>query len=82
MFGRVAGGIATLPAHEDYAPATPRRARPDGTAPIHLTITWEGNRLRLGTGAVVRPEHWDAEARRVKAQKGTLHASTPALTRA
>jgi hypothetical protein len=21
----------------------------DGTAPIHLTITWEGNHLRLGT---------------------------------
>ncbi|WP_082685119.1 Arm DNA-binding domain-containing protein [Hymenobacter sedentarius] len=31
----------------------------DGTAPIQLTITWEGNRLRVGTGAVVRPEHWD-----------------------
>ena len=55
----------------------------DGTAPIHLTITWEGNRLRLGTGAVVRPEHWDAEARQVKAQKGTPHASiSPRLNRA
>jgi len=55
----------------------------DGTAPIHLTITWEGNRLRLGTGAVVRPEHWDAEARQVKAQKGTPHASiNPRLNRA
>ncbi|MGI4760507.1 MAG: hypothetical protein ACRYF0_07370 [Janthinobacterium lividum] len=29
----------------------------DGTAPMHLTITWAGNRLRVGTGAVVRPEH-------------------------
>jgi len=28
----------------------------DGTAPIQLIITWEGNRLRLGTGVVVRPE--------------------------
>lgn len=55
----------------------------DGTAPIQLTITWEGNRLRLGTGAVVRPEHWDAEARQVKAQKGTPHASiNPRLNRA
>lgn len=55
----------------------------DGTAPIHLTITWEGNRLRLGTGAVVRPEHWDAEARQVKAQRGTPHASiNPRLNRA
>jgi hypothetical protein len=25
----------------------------DDTAPIQLTITWEGNRLRVGTGAVV-----------------------------
>jgi len=50
---------------------------------MHLTITWEGNRLRLGTGAVVRPEHWDAEARQVKAQKGTPHASiNPRLNRA
>jgi len=55
----------------------------DGTAPIQLTITWEGNRLRLGTGSVVRPKHWDAEARQVKAQKGTPHASiNPRLNRA
>jgi len=25
----------------------------DGTAPLQLTSTWEDNRLRLGTGAVV-----------------------------
>jgi hypothetical protein len=32
---------------------------------------------------VVRPEHWDAEARQVKAQKGTPHASiNPRLNRA
>lgn len=55
----------------------------NGTVPIQLTITWEGNRLRVGTGAVVRPEHWDAEARQVKAQKGTPHASiNPRLNRA
>ncbi|HEX8350207.1 MAG TPA: hypothetical protein VF598_09600 [Hymenobacter sp.] len=29
----------------------------DGTAPVQLTITWEGNRLRLGTEAVVKPKH-------------------------
>jgi integrase len=59
------------------------RMAADGTAPIHLTITWEGNRLRLGTGAVVRPEHWDEEQHQVKAQKGTPHASiNPRLNRA
>jgi integrase len=53
----------------------------DGTAPIHLTITWEGNRLRVGTGAVVRPEHWDGQ--QVKVQKGTPYATVnPRLNRA
>jgi integrase len=53
----------------------------DGTAPIQLTITWEGNRLRLGTGAVVRPEHWDGS--QVKVLAGTPHASiNPRLNRA
>lgn len=28
----------------------------DDTALIQLTISWEGNRLRLGTGAVIKPE--------------------------
>ena len=55
----------------------------DGTAPIQLTITWEGNRLRLGTGAVVRPEHWDEAAHQVKVQKGTPHETlNPRLNRA
>jgi hypothetical protein len=27
----------------------------DSTAPIHLTTTWEGSRIRLGTVAVVHP---------------------------
>gem|GEM_PF-5395771 len=66
----------TLPSHEratsdsnpTYRMTITRQLRlaalaADGTAPIYLPITWEGNRLRLGTGAVVRPEHWDAEAR-------------------
>ena len=28
----------------------------NGSAPIHLPLTWESNRLRLGTGVMVRPE--------------------------
>jgi len=55
----------------------------DGTAPIQLTITWEGNRLRLGTGAVVKPEHWDDEQHEVRAVRGTPHAGiNPRLNRA
>jgi hypothetical protein len=43
----------------------------DGTAPIQFTISWEGNRLRIDTGVVV------------KAQKDTPHASiNPRLNRA
>ncbi|MGI4733721.1 MAG: hypothetical protein ACRYG7_00920 [Janthinobacterium lividum] len=34
----------------------------DGTTTIQLTIIGEGNRLRVGTGAVVQPEHWDKKA--------------------
>lgn len=53
----------------------------DSTAPIQLTISWEGNRLRLGTGAVVKPEHWDGHE--VKVQKGAPYASiNPRLNRA
>jgi hypothetical protein len=47
----------------------------DGTAPVHLTISWEGNRLRVGTGVVVRPEHWDTQHHQVKVQRDTPHAS-------
>lgn len=55
----------------------------DGTASVHLTISWEGNRLRMGTGTVVRPEHWDAEHQQVKVQRGTPHDSVnPRLNRA
>lgn len=31
------------------------RLASDGTAQIQLTIAWEGNRLRLGTGAIIKP---------------------------
>ncbi|MGI4862975.1 MAG: tyrosine-type recombinase/integrase [Janthinobacterium lividum] len=59
------------------------RLASDGTAQIQLTIWWEGNRLRLGTGAVVKPEHWDEELHQVRAQRGTPHASVnPRLNRA
>jgi integrase len=55
----------------------------DGTAPIQLTITWEGNRLRVGTGAVVKPEHWDEKSQEVKVQRGSPHESiNPRLNRA
>jgi hypothetical protein len=33
------------------------RLTADGTAQIQLTIWWKGNRLCLGTGTVVLPEH-------------------------
>ncbi|MGI4762531.1 MAG: phage integrase SAM-like domain-containing protein [Janthinobacterium lividum] len=57
------------------------RLAADGTAQIQLTIWWEGNRLRLGTGAVVLPEHWDGQ--QVKVGKSTPHASiNPRLNRA
>ncbi|RZK28648.1 MAG: hypothetical protein EOO61_21775, partial [Hymenobacter sp.] len=59
------------------------RLASDGTAQIQLTIWWEGNRLRLGTGAVVKPEHWDEDLHQVRAQRGTPHASVnPRLNRA
>lgn len=55
----------------------------DGTAPVQLTVTWEGNRLRVGTGVTVKPEHWDAEAQQVRTVRGTPHASVnPRLNRA
>ena len=57
------------------------RLAADGTAQIQLTIWWEGNRVRLGTGAVVLPEHWDGQ--QVKVRPGTPHASiNPRLNRA
>lgn len=51
------------------------RLAADGTAQIQLTIAWEGNRLRLGTSAVVKPEHWDEEQHQVRTVKGTPHAA-------
>ena len=57
------------------------RLAADGTAPVQLTISWEGHRLRLGVGVVVRPAHWDGQ--QVKVQPGTPHAAVnPRLNRA
>ncbi|WP_262885689.1 hypothetical protein [Hymenobacter ginkgonis] len=44
-----------MAAYEDYPPAAPRH--PSYGRYIQLTISWEGNRLRVGTRAVVRPEY-------------------------
>lgn len=59
------------------------RLAADGTAQIQLTIWWEGNRIRLGTGAVVRPEHWDDDGHEVRAVRGAPYAViNPRLNRA
>ncbi|RZK31422.1 MAG: hypothetical protein EOO61_18035, partial [Hymenobacter sp.] len=59
------------------------RISADGTAQILLTIWWEGNRVRLGTGAVVRPEHWDDDGHEVRAVRGAPYAAVnPRLNRA
>lgn len=53
----------------------------EGLAPIRLVVSWEGKRLRIGTGCLVKPEHWDAKAKLVKVQPGTQHSSiNPLLT--
>ncbi|MBO0360641.1 tyrosine-type recombinase/integrase [Hymenobacter sp. BT186] len=51
-----------------------------GLAPIQMTICWAGHRLRIGSGEVVRPEHWDEENHKVKAVKGSYyHQINPKL---
>lgn len=44
-----------------------------GYAPIHVTICWDGHRLRLSSGERVRPEHWDEENHKVKSVKGSYY---------
>jgi hypothetical protein len=51
----------------------------NGTPPIQLTIIWEGNRLRVGTEAVVRPEHWDEKAKLVKVQATIIEGKSQML---
>lgn len=53
----------------------------DGLAPIRLVVNWEGQRLRVGTGCLVKPEHWDAKQQLVQVRPGTQHSSiNPVLT--
>ncbi|MGI4760548.1 MAG: phage integrase SAM-like domain-containing protein [Janthinobacterium lividum] len=55
----------------------------DGLAPIQLVVSWEGKRVRLATGCVVKPEQWDAKTKLVKVQNGTPHNTiNPRLTKA
>ena len=59
------------------------RLAADGTAEIQLTINWEGNRLRLGTGAAVLPVQWDEQLQLVRVAKGSPYAAVnPRLNRA
>ena len=53
----------------------------DGLTPIRLVVSWEGKRLRIGTGCLVKPEHWDAKTQLVQVRPGTAHSSiNPLLT--
>jgi len=53
----------------------------EGLAPIRLVVSWEGKRLRIGTGCLVKPAHWDAGLQLVQVRAGTSHASiNPLLT--
>ena len=44
-------------------------------APIQLTISWDGHRLREATGELTRPEWWDSTNRCVRAVKGSYYAN-------
>ena len=53
----------------------------DGLAPIRLVVSWEGKRLRIGTGCLVKPVHWDGGQQLVQVRPGTSHSSiNPLLT--
>lgn len=53
----------------------------DGLAPIRLVVSWDGKRLRIGTGCLVKPEHWDTKLQLVQVRPGTAHSSiNPMLT--
>jgi integrase len=53
----------------------------DGLAPIRLVVSWEGKRLRVGTGCLVNPDHWDTKQQLVQVRPGTQHSSiNPVLT--
>jgi integrase len=54
-----------------------------GFAPIQMTVSWEGNRIRVATGCLVLPEHWDEKLQLVQVRPGTQHSSiNPRITAA
>lgn len=61
-----------------------------GYAPIQLTVSWAGQRVREATGELTRPEWWDKDTQLVRNVKGSysgnindrLHALQNALERA
>jgi hypothetical protein len=61
-----------------------------GFAPIQLTVSWAGLRVREATGELTRPEWWDKDAQQVRNVKGSysgnindrLHTLTNAVERA
>src|SRR4028118_967009 len=44
-----------------------------GFAPILISISWQGNRVRVASGEVCRPGNWDGEAQKVKSVKGSFY---------
>lgn len=44
-----------------------------GFAPIQISISWQGNRLRVASGEVCRPEFWDEEHQKVQSVKGSYY---------
>ncbi|PJJ59402.1 tyrosine-type recombinase/integrase [Hymenobacter chitinivorans] len=42
-----------------------------GFAPIQVTICWQGNRLRISSGQLCRPEFWDEAESKVMPKKGS-----------
>ncbi|WP_201980439.1 hypothetical protein [Hymenobacter rubidus] len=46
-----------------------------GFAPIQMTVSWEGKRIRVSTGCSVLPEHWDDQLQLVQVRPGTQHSS-------
>lgn len=43
--------------------------------PIRLVVSWEGKRMRVGTGYLASPEHWDAKQQLVQVRPSTQHSS-------
>ena len=45
-----------------------------GFAPIQVTVSWEGHRIRQGTGCLVLPAHWDEKLQLVQVRQEANHA--------